>query len=69
MDKNLLYYPGRACRNIKYDMIETIVGYGIMKVNGEWIESVTYKGADRFSGELKMFTKSLVEFENEFELL
>ncbi len=60
MNKNLIYYPGRACRNIKYDMIETIVGFGIMKVNGEWIESVTYKGTDRFSGELKMLRNLLL---------
>ena len=63
------YYEGRACKNIKYGTLETIVGVGKMKVNGEWVDSVTYKGECRFTGKMTMFTKSLVEFENDFELL
>ncbi len=69
METTIKYYEGRKCRNIKYNIIETIVGLGLMKVNGEWIESVTYKGKCRFTGKTKMYTKSLTEFENEFELI
>lgn len=69
MENTMKYYEGRKCRNIKYGIIETIVGLGLMKVNGEWIESVTYKGTCRFTGKMKMYTKSLIEFENEFDLV
>ena len=70
MEKNNeKYREGRKCRNIKYNIEETIVGYGLMKINGEWIESVTYKGICRFTSEEKMYTKQLSDFEKEFELL
>lgn len=70
MEKNNeKYREGRKCRNIKYNIEETIVGYGLMKINGEWVESVTYKGTCRFTGEEKMYTKQLTDFEKEFELL
>ena len=63
------YYFGRKCRNIKYNIEETIIGYGLMKIANEWFEAITYKGICRFTGKEKMYTKLLTDFEKEFELI
>lgn len=62
-------YRGRVCRNIKYNIMGSIVGTGMMKINNEWVSSVTYIEVCRFSHVPKMFTKPLKDFEKEFELL
>ena len=64
------FYEGRECKHISGDNIYTIVSVGKMKFDGEWYNSVIYKGPDKKSnGEMTYFSKLLSEFNKEFYLL
>ena len=70
IDKKVELKYGTKVRNIKYGTIEQVLIIGKMKdSNKGWIESVTYAGIDRFTKEYKVFTKSIEDFRNEFELI
>lgn len=48
----------------EYDLL----GKGKMKVNGEWVDSYTYGGIDKTTGEYTYFTRDKENFENYFVL-
>lgn len=61
------YVKGTKVKHIKTGVIETIVGIAKMKIDGEWVEAVIYKGKDRYTNMETTFVKSKIDFENEFK--
>lgn len=55
-------------KNIKYGTVEHVLHLGIMKINDEWVDSVTYVGKCRNTNRRRVFTKRLEDFLKEFEL-
>ena len=54
-------------KHLKTGRIYDILGKGKMKVNGEWVDSYTYGGIDKTTGEYTYFTRDKENFENHFE--
>ena len=52
--------------HLKTGVIETIVDFCKIKINGEWVDGVIYEGKDRYTGEQKKFVREIEEFKKEF---
>lgn len=52
--------------HLKTGVIETIVDFCKIKINGEWVDGVIYGGKDRYTGEQKKFVREIEEFKKEF---
>lgn len=52
--------------HLRTGVIETIVDFCKIKINGEWVDGVIYEGKDRYTGELKKFVREIEEFKKEF---
>ena len=52
--------------HLRTGVIETIVDFCKIKINGEWVDGVIYEGKDRYTGELKKFVREIKEFKKEF---
>lgn len=53
----------------KTGKIYDFVGYGKVKVNGEWVESAVYEGFDNKNGGKTTFTRTKEDFDSKFKLL
>ena len=59
---------GTKVRHKTKGMIETIVGFCRIKVNGVWVDGVIYEGNDVHSEELTTFVRTKEDFEKDFEV-
>jgi len=61
---------GALVLNKKHGVKETIITTGKMRMpDGTWVDSVIYKGNDRFTGKEMYFTRELQSFLSDFELV
>lgn len=54
-------------KHLKTGRYYDLLGKGKMKVNGEWVDSYTYRGIDKTTGEYTYFTRDKENFENHFD--
>lgn len=54
-------------KHLKTGRTYDLLGKGKMKVNGEWVDSYTYGGIDKTTGEMGVFTRDKEDFESHFK--
>lgn len=54
-------------KHLKTGRLYDLLGKGKMKVNGEWVDSYTYGGIDKTTGEMGVFTRDKEDFESHFK--
>ena len=57
---------GKIIKHEKTGAVETIVDKCKIKINGEWVDGVIYKGIDRHTGNPMTFVRELNDFNENF---
>ena len=57
---------GKIVKHEKTGAVETIVDKCKIKINGEWVDGVIYKGIDRHTGNPMTFVRELNDFNENF---
>ena len=63
------YKEGDEVMHLRTHTQETVVGECKIKINGEWVNGIIYKGVDRYTNEPMTFVREINDFENEFMLV
>jgi hypothetical protein len=70
MDKkernNMEIISGKIVKHEKTGAVETIVDKCKIKINGEWVDGIIYKGIDRHTGNPMTFVRELNDFNENF---